>query len=158
MLAERAFRHSAGAGSRSVSFASPLAAFAQALQEANRLRKACRAFGAFSQYSSEITLRRSSASGQRARADFPRSLYRLIHGGISMANEDWVVFFNTLQAIGVESRCPSEGAALIRARSCLRRHYEVSKIQGPNGVVIQKAKIERWVKENPLILRPPPFA
>jgi hypothetical protein len=75
-----------------------------------------------------------------------------------MANEDWVVFFNTLQAMGVESRCPSEGAALIRARSCLRRHYEVSKIQGPNGVVIPKATIERWVKQHPLILRPSPFA
>ena len=75
-----------------------------------------------------------------------------------MANEDWVVFFNTLQAMGVESRCPSEGAALIRARSCLRRHYEVSKIQGPNGVVIPKATIERWVKQHPLVLRPSRFA
>jgi hypothetical protein len=74
-----------------------------------------------------------------------------------MANADWVVFFNTHQAIGVESRRPSEEAALIRARSCLRRHYEVSKIQGPNGVVIERATIERWAKENPLVLRPSPF-
>jgi len=74
-----------------------------------------------------------------------------------MANEDWVVFYNTLQARGVESGHASERAALIRARSCLRRHYEVSKIQGPNGVVIERAKIERWAKENPLVLRPSPF-
>ncbi len=73
-----------------------------------------------------------------------------------MANEDWVVFYNTLQARGVESRRASEGAALVRARSCLRRQYEVSKIQGPNGVVIERAKIERWARENPLVFRPLP--
>jgi hypothetical protein len=74
-----------------------------------------------------------------------------------MSNENWVVFFNTRQASGIESKRPSEGAALIRARSCLRRRYEVSKIQGPNGVVIERAKIESWAKENPLVLRPSPF-
>jgi hypothetical protein len=74
-----------------------------------------------------------------------------------MANEHWVVFFNTHHARGVESRLASEGAALIRARSCLRRQFEVSKIHGPNGVVIERAKIERWARENPLVLRPSPF-
>jgi hypothetical protein len=74
-----------------------------------------------------------------------------------MPNKDWVVFFNTPQAIGVESRRASEEAALIRARSCLRRHYEVSKIQGPNGVLIDRVKVERWAKENPLVLGPSPF-
>ena len=74
-----------------------------------------------------------------------------------MGNEDWVVFYNTHQARGVESRHLSERAALIRARSCLRRQFEVSKIQGPNDVVIERAKIERWARENPLVLRPSPF-
>ena len=74
-----------------------------------------------------------------------------------MANEDWVVFYNTHQARGVESRHPSERAALIRARSCLRRHFDVEKIQGPNGVLIERAKIEQWARENPLVLRPSPF-
>ena len=52
-----------------------------------------------------------------------------------MANEDWVVFFNTLQARGVESQAASEGAALIRPRSCLRRHYEVSKYR--SGIIFR---------------------
>ena len=58
-----------------------------------------------------------------------------------MANEHWVVFFNTHQVRGVESRRVSEEAALIRARSCLRRQFEVSKFKARTASSSKERKL-----------------
>jgi hypothetical protein len=65
---------------------------------------------------------------------------------------DWIVVYRNFFG-GGEVRAPaasrSKEAALSLARSLMRAHYEVDRIEGPNGQVIGKEEIERWVAANP---------
>ncbi len=64
---------------------------------------------------------------------------------------DWVVFLRSTRTGGL-AQAPtstSKENALSFARSLKRQGSEVVKIEGPNGEVLDKEEIERWIAANP---------
>lgn len=63
---------------------------------------------------------------------------------------DWVVVYRDVHGRGsVSPALPTRETALIRARDLKRQHHVVGKIEGPDGEVVDKQEIERWVAANP---------
>jgi hypothetical protein len=70
---------------------------------------------------------------------------------VGMFDKSWVLSFENVQGRAGESKHDCEETALIQARDYLRQHFEVYEIQGPNGEIVDKAKIENWVKAHPVV-------
>ncbi len=65
---------------------------------------------------------------------------------------DWVVVYRSITRGSDNTRAPaspSKETALIHARALKRQGHEVTEIEGPNGQVIGKEEIMRWVAANP---------
>jgi hypothetical protein len=68
-----------------------------------------------------------------------------------MFDKSWVLSFENVRGRAGESKHDCEETALIQARDYLRQHFDVYEIQGPNGEIVDKAKIESWAKANPVV-------
>ena len=64
----------------------------------------------------------------------------------------WVVVYGNPIREGQDRRAPeapAREAALSRARSLVLAGHKVHRIEGPQGEVINKDEIERWMAANP---------
>jgi hypothetical protein len=65
---------------------------------------------------------------------------------------DWVVVYRSITRHSDNTRAPtstSKEAALIHARALIRQGHEMIEVEGPNGQVIGKEEIVRWVRAHP---------
>jgi hypothetical protein len=63
-------------------------------------------------------------------------------------DEEWVLFFRDSAGRDARVASTSKQAALIQARSLMRQHYVIHKIEGPDEV-LDREEIEEWAKANP---------